>query len=63
MADGKVYVGNLRGRLWILRAGRHKKVLATIRLGSSMPTSPVAANGVLYVATMKTLFAAAKARE
>ena len=60
VADGKVYVGTMRGRLWVLAAGRHKKLLATIRLPHPMATSPIAANGVLYLATMRTLFAVSK---
>ena len=60
VADGKVYVGTMRGRLWVLAAGRHKKLLATVRLPHPMATSPIAANGVLYLATMRTLFAVSK---
>jgi outer membrane protein assembly factor BamB len=62
VADGKVYVGTLQRRLWVLAADRRKKVLAEIRLDGPIPTSPVAANGTLYLATMKTLYAAKRAR-
>jgi len=45
-----------------LAATREKKLLATIDMGSPMSTSPVAANGVLYVATMNRLFAVQKTK-
>ncbi len=57
VADGKVYVGNRRGELWVLAAGREKKVIRTIRLDSPVHGTPTAANGTLYVATMKRLYA------
>ncbi len=57
VADGKVYVGSLGGDLCILRAGREKELLATIKLGAPMGATPVAANGVLYVNSLSNLFA------
>lgn len=57
VADGKVYIGTKRGDFWILAAAREKKVLASVQLGSPISASPVAANGVLYVATMRKLYA------
>lgn len=59
VADGKVYVGTHRGTLWVLRAGRTKEVLGSTNLGRPIHTTPVAANGVLYVATMNRLYALA----
>lgn len=59
VADGKVYAGTRRGEFWILRAGREKQVLARVALGSPISATAVAANGVLYVATMNRLFAVA----
>jgi outer membrane protein assembly factor BamB len=56
-ADGKVYAGS-RGRdVCIFEAAREKKLLASIRLDNEIATTPVAANGVLYVNTMATLYA------
>jgi outer membrane protein assembly factor BamB len=60
VADGKVYVGTRRGNLWVLAAGRQKRLLATVKLGSAIHATPAAANGVLYVATMTHLYAARK---
>ena len=55
--DGKVYMGNEDGSLVVFQAGREKKVLNTIDLGGSVYTTPVAANGVLYVTTREKLYA------
>jgi outer membrane protein assembly factor BamB len=57
VADGKVYVPTRRGTVWIFAAARAKKVLAEVKLGSPISASPIAANGVLYVATMSRLYA------
>jgi outer membrane protein assembly factor BamB len=57
VADGKVYVGNRRGEFWVLAAGRQRKVLSQIRLDAPVFSTAVAANGVLYVSTMDTLYA------
>ena len=57
VADGKVYVGSRRRDFHIFAAGREKKVLAEIKLDSAIAATPVAANGVLYVTTMKKLYA------
>jgi hypothetical protein len=56
VADGKVYVGTRRG-LTVLQAGRERKHLADVRLGSAVWSVPTAANGTLYVASQKHLFA------
>ena len=57
VADGKVYVGTKRRDFWVLAASRNKRVISSIELDSPMHGTPVAANGVLYVATMKNLYA------
>ena len=57
VADGKVYIGTNRRDFWILAAGREKKVLSTIELDSPISSTPIAANGVVYVATMTKLYA------
>ncbi len=57
VADGKVYIGTRRRDFWVLAADRKKEVLSSVRLDSPIVGSPVAANGVLYVATMKSLYA------
>ena len=62
VADGKVYVGTHRRDFWILAAGREKKVISTITLDSPIAGSPIAANGVLYVTTMRKLYALQKSQ-
>ncbi len=59
VADGKVYIGNEAGDLFILQAGREMKELARINMGAPIYSSPVAANGVLYVGTQTHLYALA----
>jgi outer membrane protein assembly factor BamB len=50
VADGKVYMPTAKG-LFVLAAGKDKKVLDQINLGAPMCASPVAANGTLYFAS------------
>ena len=57
VADGKVYVATRQGELFIFRAGKEKKLLAEMQLNSPISSSPVAANGVIYIATMTHLYA------
>ena len=60
VADGKVYVGARTSNFWILSACRQKEVLAKVKLDSAIHNVPAAANGVLYIATMKKLYALAQ---
>jgi hypothetical protein len=41
----------------VFAADRNKKVISSIKLDSPINGSPVAANDVLYIATMKKLYA------
>jgi len=41
----------------VLKAGKEKKVLNKIRLLEKMANTPVVANGVLYIATGRYLYA------
>jgi len=50
VADGRVYMPTAKG-LWVLEAGKQLKTLGHISLGGKVYASPVAANGMLYVAT------------
>jgi len=55
--DGKVFAGNEKGDLWMLAASKELKVLGTIALGAPIYATPIVANGVLYIASNKHLFA------
>ncbi len=57
VADGKVYVGTRRRDFWVLAASKEKKVISSIRLKDPIHGTATAANGVLYIATMKELYA------
>ena len=57
VADGKVYIGTLRRDLWVLAAGKELKVLSTVRLSGQINSSAAAANGTLFVASGRHLYA------
>ncbi|MBN2316068.1 MAG: PQQ-binding-like beta-propeller repeat protein [Sedimentisphaerales bacterium] len=57
VADGKIYVGTRRRDFWVLAASKEKKIISSIRLIDPIHGTATAANGVLYVATMKELYA------
>ncbi len=58
LADGKVYFATRNGEVLVFAASREKRLLSEFNLGSPVSGTPVAANGVLYVTTMKELIAA-----
>ena len=60
VADGKLYLGTRRGKFLIFAATRDKKLLYQTTFDEPIDASPVAANGVIYVATHTTLYALAK---
>jgi outer membrane protein assembly factor BamB len=57
--DGKVYLGDEDGDVAVLQAGKTKKVLGEMNMGSSVYCTPVAANGTLFVVNRNQLFAIA----
>lgn len=57
VADGKVYVGTRSGWFYVFAAAREKRLLSSLRLDSPVSGTCVAANGTLYVTTMKQLYA------
>ena len=57
VVDGKVYLGDEDGEVVVLKHGKEMEELATNDMGNSVYTTPVAANGVLYISSRDTLFA------
>ncbi len=57
LVDGKVYLGDEDGDVSVLQHGKEMKVLAKNDMRNSVYTTPVAANGVLYISNRNTLFA------
>ncbi len=59
VVDGKVYLGDEDGDIVILQAGRQKKVLAEMNMGSAVYATPVPAHGALFLNNRNQLFALA----
>ena len=56
-ADGKVYLGDADGDLAVFKAGPEMRKLAVMDMEDSVYSTPVPANGVLYVMTRSQLYA------
>ncbi len=63
VVDGKVYLGDEDGDIVVLQAGKEKKVLAEMNMGSSIYSSPVPANGTLFINNRNQLFALAERKK
>jgi outer membrane protein assembly factor BamB len=59
VVDGKVFLGDEDGDVAVMKAGRVAEVLSEVNFGNSVYSTPVVANGVLYVMTRSHLFAIA----
>ncbi|MBC8003386.1 MAG: PQQ-binding-like beta-propeller repeat protein [Opitutaceae bacterium] len=57
VADGKVYVGDEDGDFVVMAASKEKKVLSETNLGAPVYSTPVVANGTIYVASNTHLYA------
>ncbi len=55
--DGKLYIGDEDGDIIVLEAGKEEKVLAEMNMGSSVYSTPVPANGTLFIGSRNRLFA------
>jgi len=53
----KVYLGDEDGDVAVLQVGKVEKVLGVYNMGSSVYSTPVPANGVLFIANRNQLFA------
>ena len=59
VADGKVYVGDEDGDFVVLKADRTLKVISETNLGAPVYSTPIIANGTMYVGSQTHLFAIA----
>jgi outer membrane protein assembly factor BamB len=59
VADGKIYLGDEDGDVVVLATGTTKKVIGEYNMGGAVYTTPVAKDGVLYIAARSELFAIA----
>lgn len=57
--DGKVYLGDEDGDVAVLQAGREKKLIGEMNMGSSVYSTPVPANGALFIMNRNQIFALA----
>ena len=59
VVDGKVMLGDEDGDVTILKTGRVKEVLSEVNFGNTVYSTPVVANGTLYIMTRSHLYAIA----
>ena len=60
VADGKVFLGDEDGDFVILEAAKKEKVLMEVNFGAPIYSTPIVANGTLYVGTQTHLYAIAE---
>ena len=60
IVDGKVMIGDEDGDLTVLNAGKVKEVLSEINFGNTVYSTPVVANGTLFVMTRSHIYAIAQ---
>jgi hypothetical protein len=58
--DGKIYLGDEDGDVVVLKTGKEESVIAEMNMGSSVYSTVVPANGVLFLASRNQLFALAE---
>jgi outer membrane protein assembly factor BamB len=58
--DGKIYIGDSDGDVYVFEASKEKKQLAKIEMEEPIRSTPVVANGVLYIMTETNLYAIGK---
>jgi outer membrane protein assembly factor BamB len=61
LVDGKIYVGDEDGDVVIMAEGRTKKVIAELNMGSSVYSTPVPANGALFISNRNQIYALSEA--
>jgi outer membrane protein assembly factor BamB len=56
LAGDRLYVGNVGGTMTVLRAGRHKQLLAEIEMDAAIYSAPAVSGNALYLATARRLY-------
>jgi len=56
LAADRLYVGNLDGRMTVLRAGRQKELLAEIQMDAPLYSKPTVVGDAMYLATFSRLY-------
>ncbi len=57
VADGKVYVGDEDGDVVVLKADRTLKLISETNVGAPVYSTPIVANGTMYIGSQTHLFA------
>ncbi len=57
VVDGKVYVGDEDGDLVVFAVNKEKKVLSEVNMAAPVLSTPIVANGTLYITTQTHLYA------
>jgi outer membrane protein assembly factor BamB len=57
VADGKVFLGTRAGQFLVMAASRERQLFSSVDLGDPISATTTAANGVLYIVTMRHLYA------
>ena len=60
--DNKVYLGDEDGDVVVMQAGKEKKLLAEMNMGSSVYSTPVPANGTLFIMNRNQLWALSESK-
>ena len=58
--DGKVYIGTEDGDIHIFAHGKQKNIIRKVEIDEPVRSTPVVANGVLYILTESNLYAIKK---
>ncbi|MBI1355000.1 MAG: PQQ-binding-like beta-propeller repeat protein [Acidobacteria bacterium] len=60
VVDGKVFIGDEDGDVSVLQEGRSLEVLSEVNFGNTIYSTPVVANGVLFIMTRSHIYAIAQ---
>jgi len=63
LVEGKVYIGDEDGDVTIFKHGPEMEIIAEVNMGNSVYSTPVVANGVMYISNKSTLFAIAEKKD